>query len=231
MGVLNANYGSELHLLRWMGRHRNALIAKIKAKTGLVDLDLLPFGFSKGEKSYDTELKCLSFLSNAERRSVNKTYCSSIKPNWDAVGIGKDSEGHKVYVLIEAKAHLNEIYSGNWHGGNSHDVIAKALGRVAKEITCDSDLGELWMGQYYQLANRIYVQKILEDAGVKSVLVDIFFCGDRNPEGICPSDSSGWRAAIDKEYKELHLNTSAVKKYLSCRLLELFIDVRSEKDV
>jgi len=230
MGNLNEGYGSELHLLRWLGLHRDDLTRKVEDKTGLSGLQWMQFGFSQGEKKYDSELRKLNFLSPSDREVALDRYFGKINPNWDAVATGMRN-GNKCYVLVEAKAHTEEIADGSSHGGESHDAIAEELKVAAKAITGIDDLGEDWIGKYYQLANRLYVQKVLEGAGIDSIQVNIYFCGDRHDGKNCPADKSGWQAAVRDELKFLKLETDAAKSFLDKHYRELYIDVCSNRDM
>jgi len=230
MGKLNESYGSELHLLRWLGLHREDLTRKVEVKTELSDLKWMQFGFSLGEKKYDAELRRLDFLDPDERAVALGGYCKKINPNWDAVATATRN-GRRCYVLVEAKAHVEEIADESFHGGESHEEIKKELSVAAKEITGIDDLGEDWIGKYYQLANRLYVQKVLEGAGIDSIQVNIYFCGDRHDGKNCPADKSGWQAAVRDELKFLKLETDAAKSFLDKHYRELYIDVCSNRDM
>ena len=230
MGQLNAKYGSELHLLRWLGLHRDDLTKKVEDKTGITDVKWMQFEFSNGGQKYDAELRKLNFLESCDYERVLSMYFNPINPNWDAVAIGKRN-GHKCYVLIEAKAHSGEIADDSMHGGESHDAIRDVLASTAKEITGVENLGNVWIGKYYQMANRLYVQKILEDCGIDSIQVNIYFCGDRHDGVNCPVDKSGWADAIGDEISELKLDTDKATVFMDRHYRELYIDVCSNRDM
>lgn len=81
MGKMNANYGSELHLLRWLGRHRDAFNRKVYEATGLDVSRWLDFGFSTGDKTYDVELRGLFFYLKKSERVLS--------PDFPLDGVGR----------------------------------------------------------------------------------------------------------------------------------------------
>jgi hypothetical protein len=80
-------------------------------------------------------------------------------PQWDAIGIAEDS----TLILVEAKAHTSEFKGSGCQ--------AKADGpnrsKIKKTITQFLGNDKVWMGKYYQTANRIVILKKLLEAGVK----------------------------------------------------------------
>src|SRR5690349_3031206 len=107
-------YGSECHLLRWMGRHRQAFDRAVCAALGRPTgtLRWLDFGFDARKDWPDAELKGLEFLQDAtlmERWSAWWPQRRGIH-NWDAVAWFFADSGAKL-VLVEAKAHVAELRS------------------------------------------------------------------------------------------------------------------------
>lgn len=227
---MNSHYGSELHLLRWLGRHRDDLNAKVETVTGLSDLKWKQFDFSPGPESFDVELKKLSFLTDGERLTIGNAYENYLNPNWDAVAEGI-LNGKKTYLLVEAKAHVEEVGDNSRHGGRHRKEILSALEKAAHDITGVEGLGEKWMGRYYQLANRLYVQWVLNESNISSIQLSLFFCGDNNKRYDCPKTRDGWKDELDREINELQLNTQKARDFLSRHYRELFIDVRSNRGV
>ena len=62
MGKMALGYGSEFHLLRWTGRHRNKFDNKIKQLLNIDNVTWLDFDFSNNTDEPDKELIGLSFL-------------------------------------------------------------------------------------------------------------------------------------------------------------------------
>lgn len=231
MGRIGNGYGSEFHLLRWLGRHRDELTRKVQGVVpGLSNVKWRDFGFSSGSKMLDAELRKLSFLSKEELQRVGDKFESRLDPNWDAVAEGLFN-GKKTYVLVEAKANVEEVGDDSAHGGKSREIISAALESAAREITGEVDMGERWMGKYYQLANRLYTQWVLNNAGIPAFQLSLFFCGDDYKKRTCPRNKEGWKKELEVEKEELQLNTSKAKDFLSRYYRELYIDVRSKRDI
>lgn len=227
---MNSQYGSELHLLRWLGRHRDDLTLKVENATGLSNVRWKQFKFSSGSKAFDVEIKKLEFLTRKERESVGTKYEKHLNPNWDAVAEGI-LDGKKTYVLVEAKAHIEEVGDNSEHGGSRKEEISQALELAANDITGIAGIGEEWMGRYYQMANRLYVQWVLNKSDISAIQLSLFFCGDVNNGYICPKTRAEWQDELLKEKKELRLTTPKAKEFLAQHYRELYIDVRSNRDI
>ena len=219
MGKMNANYGSELHLLRWLGRHRDAFNRKVYEATGLKVSRWLDFGFSTGDKTYDVELRGLSFLPEEIRKDVESEFppgwCRSM--SWDAVGMAEDG----TWILVEAKAAAGELRSSN-RDRASMSMIKEKLFTLARKL---NGTPQGWIGAYYQAANRIFVQEILADR-VKAIQLNVYFCGDRREKVICPDSREAWQPYIREEYDALGLDLS--NDFLKSHVFEMYVSVDHE---
>jgi hypothetical protein len=90
MSEIGHGYGSEWHLLRYLGYHRTLLDQQVLESTRASRVDWLDFGF-RGPKSKwrDSEIKGLDFLSPDD--PIRKAWADvwpqrGNAPNWDAVG-------------------------------------------------------------------------------------------------------------------------------------------------
>lgn len=113
MGAMGYGYGSECHLLRWMGRHRTVFDVAIRAVLGKGGGSPLWIDFDSSKAWADSELKGLQFLEDDQKLQVawKKWWPQgSGIHNWDAVAWW-GTPSSKELVLIEAKAHLGEIQS------------------------------------------------------------------------------------------------------------------------
>jgi len=113
MAEIGNGYGSEFQLMRFLGHHREELesiIRKELKEDG--EIKWLDFPYDSTKKSGDSEYVGLSFLkSETNFKSINANW-KKVWPsvnnaqNWDAIAkIGKR------WLLIEAKAHKNEVNS------------------------------------------------------------------------------------------------------------------------
>ena len=93
MARMGHGYGSEFHLLRFMGRHRRRLAKAILSKIDLEgQISWLDFGLnSENEVNPDSEWKGLDYLVGTHYSSVIETWktwwpTTGTPPTWDAVG-------------------------------------------------------------------------------------------------------------------------------------------------
>jgi len=235
MAEIGNGYGSECHLLRWMGRHRNALDRAILREIGgdYSSISWLDFNFDSKASWPDAELKGLEFLKDNEfLQSEWKKFWPTQGgvPNWDAVGWLIDMSGKREVLLVEAKAHAEELKSDcQAISAKSKEKIDAAFKEVKNEldIACDND----WKKEYYQFANRLATLYFLEKHGVAAHLVFIYFMGDKFPKKnkfICPVSEDMWASALREQYNYLGLgNGHKLQKKVST----LFLRVDGEKSV
>ena len=231
MGKMGHGYGSEFHLLRFLGYHRNRLNQTIEKECGGRVIDWLDFGFCKETDlgHADSEWKGMDFLDpNSGVKSAWMNYWpqSGNVPNWDAVGV-LDLNSNPEFLLIEAKAHVEEIESScgaRENGGFS--MIERALSATisANEFNRQSDN---WLRPYYQYANRVAQLDFLLEHGVMARLIFVYFCGDKWPRDgrrtNCPQNESEWDLNLRPMYKHLGLSGQSS---LESRIHSLFLDVR-----
>jgi hypothetical protein len=230
MAQMGIGYGSEFHLLRYLGYHRHELNRAVEGQTGGHVIDWLDFAFGTQGKP-DGEWKGVDFLESAsdvKSAWLNFWPQTGNVPNWDAVGRLELHSGIE-YLLIEAKAHVEELQStcgANERGGL--DKIRKALETTIQASGFTADVKD-WLSPYYQYANRLAHLHFLITHHVPARLVFIYFCGDnwadkrlngKSPE--CPRESNGWEAHLKKVHKHLHLSGHT---QLEQRVHKLFLPV------
>src|SRR3546814_13709602 len=133
MADMGIGYGSECHLLRYLGRHRAALDAAIRAETGCDDVRWLDYPFDAGRTWKDGEWKGLGFLpvdSPAHEAWRRPWPQGGNAPQRDAVGQVATAAGAE-WLLGGAKAHSS---------GRSGE---RCVGTVLW-----SSVGTLWGGVY-----------------------------------------------------------------------------------
>ncbi|TGT35908.1 MULTISPECIES: hypothetical protein [unclassified Mesorhizobium] len=111
MGVMNIEYGSEFHLLRYMGRHRNRLNEAVAKATGAEEIEWLDAPPDTGKPWNDGEWKGLRFLDDREdlQRAWRAVWpARGNPPNWDALGKVRTA-GAWEWLLVEAKANEQEL--------------------------------------------------------------------------------------------------------------------------
>lgn len=249
MGDMALGYGSEFHLLRWLGRHRRLFTEKVcdvanrAAKRGWKHIDWLDFEFADGRLVPDSELYGPEFLTiGTDRGKWPKEWekvheelrngpfkwpdvDSKYMMNWDVVGVADDG----TYILGEAKAHIEEIGATCSATSENRTIINDALELPKGEDFFNAKEGRDWLGKYYQLANRLYMVSLLERCGLKAVFLYILFTGDKFPgraKEKCPQKmegKGGWREALTKEYDALGLDEES--PYFQEHVIELELPV------
>ena len=180
MAQIGHGYGSEYHLLRFMGHHRDLLEKLISEKIGEGTFHWLDFGFEKNPMSSisgDMELKGLGFLEktnpevylkvNNEFKQALPIRCADTWQNWDAVF----THNGTIY-LVEAKAHTSELKSGKDNGGRSKDKI-KAF--MESQLPDKYKVNDEWLQDYYQMANRLATVAFLKNKGIEARILYIYF--------------------------------------------------------
>jgi len=234
---IGAGYGSELHLMRYMARYRQELDKAILDKTGG---DSITWHDFKHGNNYDcsnpqevhlpdNELTGINFLTETDYSKVVDAWKQfwpqgGTSMNWDAAGYTTVNNRNQ-YILVEAKAHTEEIKSDcGADPGKSMKHIDKAF-TYTKDwlgITSTND----WKKTYYQMANRLAMIHFLAYHDIPAKLVNIYFCGDKNPSpyngATCPSDANGWKNALNDQYEYLGLTEAMRDK---AGMVDLYIDV------
>lgn len=222
MAAMGYGYGSECHLLRWMGRHRRAFdtaVCKVLQKTD-GPVDWLDMEFNPSNPWPDRELKGLEFIGKTAALDKWKEEwpASGNSQNWDAVGWWGNRP-----VLVEAKAHTGEIHSecgAKPNGGRPR--IEQTLRDTALSLGM-CDLSSSWMKPHYQFANRLAVLRFLHSHGYPARLVMIYFVGDRHfPSCQPPQRVEDWTLPLATQKLEMGL---PARHDLSPFIHELFLHV------
>ena len=209
MGRMGYGYGSEFHLLRWMGRHREKFNDEVCKALGVQreEIEWLDFKFESKNFIPDRELKGLEFLKGDKRenevlqafeKGEHSWPRTGQAMNWDAVGrIGE------AYILCEAKAHVEEVEKIHNIGESKSEPQRRRAFEFAQEHI-NASKAEDWMHNYYQMANRLYVLALLDECHVKAFLLNIYFCGECRRGWKCPKTEDDWqKEVIEDEMKKL----------------------------
>lgn len=208
MATFGNGYGSECHLLRYMGRHRQRFDREVFQAVGhgtAIDWLDFPFDTTK-EKWQDAEWKGLDFLMP---NPTLKAAWAAFWPqgpgimNWDAVGHLHGGARGEV-LLVEAKGNEEELVracGAKQEGGRP--LIEASLGRVKASLGVPASAD--WLGDHYQHANRIAVLWFLMEQGISARLLCVYFTGDRNGNLNCPADTAAWKPILDAQDSALGL--------------------------
>lgn len=229
MGKIGYGYGSECHLLRWMGRHRKAFDNAVLLAIGRVGskIEWLDFKFKAGEIWPDAELQGMEFL--AENEVLQKEW-ERFWPvgrgihNWDSVGWVSSDEIREL-LLIEAKAHIEETKTScQAKDPESIKKIKKAFEIVKNALGVPIEID--WMKDYYQVTNRIASLYFLHQQKIPSHLLFIYFIGDLRGSGRkSPQSISEWEEPIRDQEEYIGLPKGHT---LEGQIHKLFLKVDSE---
>jgi hypothetical protein len=224
MADMGDGYGSECHLLRYLGRHRKRLDAAVHDATGGQSIDWLDAPFDASRRWPDGEWTGLDFLPAdlPARRAWTRFWPSrGNPPNWDAVGQLR-TNGQTEWLLVEAKAHVREVKSAcqaKPEGGRGQITAAFEQTKQALGVASDRD----WLTAYYQYCNRAAILNFLTQQGVPARLLFVYFLGDRSGPGrICPAQEEAWAPALAARDRQVGL---PVGHRLTDRIHKVFLPV------
>ena len=226
--------GSEFHLLRYLGRHRNELNKAIIRNTNInsdldYDMDWIDFGFWD-DTVFDAEYKGISFLPQFDAKLYDEVMKEWIKywpqtgnpQNWDAIihltPLVPKSKKLDKWIVVEAKAHLGELESTSGAGKESKAKIENAFKETQNFFGIETKNN--WLEKYYQLANRLAFIHFMQKNNVDISLLNIYFINGwpNDMKKNVPSKNI-WDEKINEEYNYLGINQKA-KNYIS----DLFIN-------
>ena len=223
MSRIGYGYGSEWHLLRWMGRHRQEFDRRVINAVARANqsIEWLDCGSNPANKWPDAEIKGLDFLpaSHSARIKWQADWPQTGNvPNWDAVGRLVDGDGQVEWLLVEAKAHEGELLTScgaKAHGGRLQieQFLDHAKSHLGVAATFD------WLTGHYQYANRVAILSFLERQGIRARLLFVYFTGEKHPGWNCPATEQQWQSSLNRMKTHLGLTTG---HYLSGRIHDIF---------
>ena len=216
MGKIGYGYGSEWHLLRFLGYHREYLSKQVLNITGGKEISWLDFRFSKKYAflNHDRQLVGLEFIKDPE---VTKKWCEfwpqiGTSQNWDAIGKIIYNE-HEEWLFVEAKAHLGEVRSRcGAVSPKSIDKINVAFRKTIQSFCVGETPIENWLSPYYQTANRLASLHFLMkecDPAISARILFIYFYGDLRPDNECPQQEADWYQVIENIENRLGIDQSS----------------------
>lgn len=230
MGKLGLGYGSEWHMLRFLGRHRQHLTEKVLAEIGGSALEWRDFQFTGSlDKSHgDGELKGLEFLtkdSKAHTAWASWWPTSGNVQNWDAVA-RLTTNGAEEWLLVEAKGNLEELTSSCGAkpalAGGGRDLIELRMADTQAAMGVVGVAPSAWLVKDYQYANRLAMLHFLTTQSISARLLLIYFTGDVTQGRFCPANRGEWDVALKAQKARLGLTGSST---LESRIHELFLAV------
>jgi len=225
MATLGLGYGSEFHLLRLLGRHRNSFDLKILAALDYTGkkIDWLDLKYDSKQFIPDREYIGIEFLENLSnysdlKKSWNDYWPSSNRAqNWDAICKIKDE-----WILIETKAKEKEMESNSQATDESKKFIGKQFDRIKNKygIISQND----WNKNYYQKANRILFLDYLIDNNIKAKLLFVYFINGykKDNEQLGVVSSAKWTDLIKRQDEYLGISSN---KLLKDKVVNMIINI------
>ena len=225
MAAIGDGYGSECHLLRYLGRHREQLNAAVLKATGAARLRWIDYPFDPAQKWKDGRWSGLDFLPDGDK--ARKKWPDFLPPQdklqtWDAVAL-IEANGETEWLLVEAKAHLGELRSDCLaSAGNGLGPINEALETIKSDLGVRAILD--WKHGYYQYCSRIAALWFLQRHKIKARLLFVYFTGDEFPMHAfdCPEDQQGWQDELEERRKHVGL---PAEHALADRMHEIYLPV------
>jgi hypothetical protein len=138
-------------------------------------------------------------------------------PVWDALAVGKRTDGSKVVVLVEAKANAPEFQAGGCGAAHPRSIaMIHAALSAARERLRATGTSEVWHGTYYQLANRLAWTLWLRQQGVDAVFAHVLFASDFSH---VPTDGEELLKALRAGYDTLGVDHTAVREWAATIVL------------
>lgn len=197
MAEIGNGYGSEFQLLRFLGHHRNELnqIVKKALRTDS-EIEWLDFPYDDKKLSGDGEYIGINFLSSLPNNSDIKTKWDNFWPSrnkaqhWDAIAKVDDT-----WILVEAKAHSEEMKSDCGAGENGKKIIESQMIGLINEKGIKPNGS--WLKEYYQKANRLLFAYFLETNDIQCRVLYIYFVNGFKNKGVV--EEKDWEKLIKEQ--------------------------------
>jgi hypothetical protein len=222
-------YGSDYHLLRYLGYHRDHLneqiLSCIDGSRAVLWMDQ-PFAQTK--PNITRQWLGLQFLpQKPDLQQAWKQFWPARNGihNWDAVAWIWAEHGCEL-LLVEAKAHTGELKSScKASTQQSRQLITSSLDSVKAALGVALDRN--WQKGYYQYCNRIAALHFLMEHGIPAHLLFIYFYGDYPGHGgNCPQSSDDWSMALAIQKEHIGLPQ---EHPLSGRIHALFLPATGDR--
>ncbi len=226
MGKIGYGYGSEWHLLRYLGYHRQVLDSALETAIGGKMVGWLDAAINPSAQFGYSEWKGVDFLPGdilAKQQWLSYWPQSGNVQNWDAVGLMQ--RGPSVdWLLVEAKGHKGELKSRC--AAKSREGIAKiqhALDQTREAMGISVSWSDT---EYYQFCNRLAALNFLMSHNVSARLVHVYFLGNVMPSKPCFGTEADWRPVIDEMHQATGFGPNC--KYYD-RIHEVFLSAHSNR--
>lgn len=158
---------------RWLQHFVNDVPEPLEREIGLGPVEWLSPVAADDYAEYRDQ-SFLDRLGVVPERETLSSFWPSGGPQWD--GLGRTSDG--TCLLVEAKAHINELYSPATAASAESSLVtirsslAMARRALCPAVECD------WSKQFYQYANRLAHAYFLNDLNaIPTKLMSVYFIG------------------------------------------------------
>lgn len=218
MSKIFQGFGSEWHMRTLLARSPEVIsqaVLSVLSESGInypSDINWHPNYLELGKP----ELRGLDFLpidSPVRLEWVKHWPSQGNVHNWDGISSFQKEGGDKEWLLIEAKANLQEVRSNCGAKGMKEGEKAAPGGLTLIKATLEKAQEAIgisrekdWTRGHYQYANRLALLHFLHSHGIAARLVFLYFSGDagggnRN----CPDSPDGWTKTLRDMKKSLGL--------------------------
>ena len=210
-----AEKGSRLQIQRAVEANRAALDAAVLGAFEDLAGAQLDWRSPLAEDGY-REYRDMEFLAKIGRSDLGTALAAFWPrggPFWDGLAVVRRPERPDGVLLVEAKAHPDEIERGSGSAATAPEstaTIMSALAWLAADLgILDADLEEWMRGPGYQHVNRVAYARWLNERGVDTWLVHLLFAHDRTHR---PSAPAELEAAMARVGDELRLSGIAIPR-------------------
>ncbi|SFF80098.1 hypothetical protein SAMN05216353_10992 [Halobacillus alkaliphilus] len=137
-------------------------------------------------------------------KSQMELYWPAQGPRWDGIAMVQGKDGMKGLVLVEAKAHVQEMRSKlKATDPQSVDLIERTIREIKAVFGSESSMHP-WLNQYYQLSNRLaYMYLLNEKLKIPTWLALVNFVDDGSHK---PTSVNQWMDHYQEVFAELDIN-------------------------
>ena len=237
MSKIGYGYGSEWHLLRYLGYHRNYLNSILLKETNGININWSDFPFTNKNKPFKEERELIGIEFEDSRDCINKWKefwpQTGTPPNWDAIG-KLYLPNHTEWLLVEAKSHITELETSCSAKNEGLGKIINAFKETQKSFRINNTPIGNWLSPYYQYCNRLAVlhffMRVCEPA-IPAHLIFIYFIGDKYQGKQCPLNMEEWYDILNKMYQKIGFVEKNLSGDLSTRIHNIFLPINPKYNI
>ena len=237
MSNIGYGYGSEWHLLRYLGYHRNYLNSILLKETNGIKIAWSDFPFTNKNIPFEEQRELLGIEFENSLHCINRWKefwpQTGTPHNWDAVGKVYFSN-HTEWLLVEAKSHITELNSSCFAKNDGLKKIKKAFKETQKSFRINKIPVGNWLSPYYQYCNRLSVlhffMRVCEPV-IPTRLIFIYFIGDQYQGKQCPLNIEEWYDILNKMYQKIGFVEKNLSDDLSTQIHNIFLPINPKYNI